>query len=301
MGGNAGFCRSYRRKRKAVFRIVLATCTTYPQLSASNALYASALRAKGCDVRTLAWNADHSEDFLASNLVVLRQTWDYQGDPGGFAAWVSWLSRNKARIANPPELVIWNNDKRTLHDVARSGVSVPATCWLPDETPSRLFSELETEKAVLKPAFGGSGVGVQLCTREDLEHRLAVARREAPGRPFLAQAFLPEIADGEWKMTCIGGRVVFAVRAIPKPGEFRINSRFEPTIEIASPPAGALAAAERILAWIGQPLLCCRIDGVMRGEDFICTELELTDPDLNLHRFDGSADLLAAASLEQVG
>ncbi len=282
-------------------RIVLATCTAYPQLSASNAAYAEALRAQGCDTRTLAWNGDPLDAFLDSDLIVLRQTWDYQDDPGGFAAWISWLSRNKARLANPPELVIWNNDKRTLTAVAESGVSIPATCWLPKDRPSRVFAELGAEKVVLKPAFGGSGVGVELCTREDLEHQLVVARRAAPGRPFLAQSYLPEIAAGEWKMTCIGGRVVFAVRAVPKQGEFRINSRFGPSIGLAVPPAGAAAAAERILAWIGQPLLCCRVDGVMRGEDFICTELELTDPDLNLHLFDGSADILALESLKLVG
>lgn len=281
-------------------RIVLATCAAYPQLSTSNALYAAALRAQGCDVRTLTWNGDRTEDFLKSDLVVLRQTWDYQADPGGFAAWVSWLSRNKARIKNAPDLVIWNNDKRTLSEVAQSGVSVPETCWLPQDAPSRVFADLGTEQIVLKPAFGGSGVGVRLCSRANLAHQLAAAQREAPGRPFLAQAYLPEIADGEWKMTWIAGRAVFALRARPKQGEFRINSRFEPTVDIAAPPASALAAAERILAWIGQPLLCCRIDGVMRGDVFVCTELELTDPDLGLHWFTGSADLLAAASLEQL-
>ncbi|TQV83751.1 ATP-grasp domain-containing protein [Denitrobaculum tricleocarpae] len=281
-------------------RIILATCAKYPRLSASNSAYADALRSKGCDVQTPAWNEAPIEAFLDSDLILLRQTWDYQDDPGGFAAWVARVSSLKGNIENPPELVIWNNDKRTLNEVTQSGVPVPPTCGLMPEAPAEMFSRLDSEKIVLKPAFGGSGTGVRLCSEADFEGQLCDARREAPGRPFLAQAFLPEIAAGEWKITCIGGRVAFAVHAKPKPGEFRINSRFDPTIRVLQPPLGAVRAAEDILAWIRRPLICCRIDGVMRGEDFICTELELTDPDLHLDLFDTGAGLLAQATLDHL-
>ncbi len=286
--------------KRLVPRIVLAACTRYPQLSISNSAYAAALRARGCDLRTLAWNAAPIEAFLDSDLILLRQTWDYQEDPGGFAAWVARVSYLKGNVESPAELAIWNNDKRSLSALGQSGVSVPETCGLVPDKPAEMFSRLNAEKIVLKPAFGGSGVGVRLCDEKNFESRLSEAQGEAPGRPFLAQSYLPEIAAGEWKMTCIGGRVAFAVHAVPSPGEFRINSRFDPVIEIAPAPTGAVVAAEKILTWLGRPLVSCRIDGVMRGDDFICTELELTDPDLNLHLFDGAAELLASATLEHL-
>ena len=281
-------------------RIVLAVCAKYPQLSASNAAFAAALQSKGCDVRVLSWNGAPIELFLDSDLILLRQTWDYQDDPGGFAAWVSRVSDLDGNIENPPRIAIWNNDKRTLSEVAGAGVPVPATCRVTPGGAAGIFCRVNSERVVLKPAFGGGGTGVRLCSEENFECQLRDAQSEAPGRPFLAQAFLPEIAAGEWKMTCIGGRVAFAVHAVPKPGEFRINSRFGPKMELARPPSDAIAAAEKILDWIGQPLICCRIDGVMRGADFICTELELTDPDLNLDFFDAGADLLAEATLEHL-
>ena len=51
---------------------------------------------------------------------------------------------------------------------------------------------------------------------------------------------------------------------------------------------------------LGEPLLCVRVDGVLRDENFICTELEPTDSDLHLHLADGSATRLAAATLSMI-
>ena len=61
----------------------------------------------------------------------------------------------------------------------------------------------------------------------------------------------------------------------------------------------ACGAAEKILTWLGQPL-CARVDGVMRGDSFICTEIELTDPDLFLDQSPEAAHQLAAAAIARV-
>ena len=82
-------------------------------------------------------------------------------------------------------------------------------------------------------------------------------------------------------------------------GEFRINSRFGPTIAAAEPPAAARSAAEKFMAFVGAPL-CARVDGVMREDRFICTELELCDPDLHLHYAPEVATILAEATLRRI-
>lgn len=281
-------------------KIVIASCAQYPALSESNKAYANALCEQGADVEVLPWNRSPQEGFCNSDLVVLRQTWDYQNDPGGFAAWASRLQTLGARIENAPELAIWNNDKRTIRELSNAGVEIPETWPIEDETPCEAATAMDAEKLVLKPAFGGSGVGVILCGRDTFEEGLLEAKKKAPGRPFIAQRFLPEIADGEWKLTCIDGEIAVGYHAVPAPGEFRINSRFNPTTDVKTPPLEAEAAVEKILSWIGVPLLYCRIDGVMRGDSFICTELELTDPELHLHLVPDAAEKLAAATLKRV-
>lgn len=101
---------------------------------------------------------------------------------------------------------------------------------------------------------------------------------------------------------CIAGAPDFAVRAAPAPGEFRINSRFAPTIEVAEAPAPAREAAERIIRWLRrrfrQVPLAVRVDEIMHGDGFICTELEMTDPDMFLNLDPAAARRLAKAAIK---
>lgn len=263
-------------------RIVIATCRKYPELSPSNSLLAAALTGKGAAVRAVPWNGADQSDFLACDLVLLRQTWDYQDDPGGFAAWAAWLARRGARMRNSADLAVWNNDKRTLGELQSIGVRVPISIPVCSGSDHDL-SPIETDDIVVKPAFGGSGVGVFLTTKNGFSRDFAAACKEAPGRSWMAQEFLPEIANGEWKLTCFGGSADFAVHLTPRAGEFRVNNRFDPTVSVAVPPEAARKAAEAIARWFDDSVLCYRVDGVMREDSFICTELELTDPDLFLH------------------
>lgn len=277
-------------------RIAIIACNRHPKLSSSNELFRLALKRYGAEVDVVAWNSTPSAQMREYALCVFRQSWDYQYDPGGFAAWVCHARRAGARFANDADIVIWNNDKRTLASLREIGVDIP---WMidvdkADELP---LTELP-EQVVIKPAIGGSGVGVRLSERNALADTLAEARREAPGRRFFIQEFLPEIAEGEWSLTSVNGTVTQGVRKRPAANEFRVNMRFKPKIERVEPPGAMLRAAERIERHIGSGILYMRLDGVMRGDQFVCTELELTDPDLNFQWCEEGADTLAAAAIE---
>lgn len=281
-------------------QIVIAACRRYPELSVSNRILAEALRRAGAQVSTALWNRDAAEVFTDADLVILRQTWDYQADPGGFAAWLSGLSRRDARIRNAPELAVWNNDKRTLCELGVLGIAIPATVPIIDGTDFDPAS-IPTDQIVVKPVFGGSGVGVFITSQTGFEQDFAAAALASPGTLWMAQEYLPEIADGEWKLTCFGGEAGFAVHIEPQMDDFRLNSRFQPKTTAKEAPDAARAAARCVSDAFGDALLCFRIDGVMRGDDFICTELELTDPDLHLHvveteRADALASEVLAAS-----
>lgn len=168
-----------------------------------------------------------------------------------------------------------------------------------DDTIARQGDRVPLDKFVLKPAFGGDGGGVEQTSYSVIEATRAKIQQQLPGRAIMVQEFLPEIGDGEWKMTCIESKVELAVHVKPASGEFHINSRFGPTVDLAEPPAAARLTAEKIMAFVGAPL-CSRVDGVMRGETFICTELELCDPDLHLHYAPEVATILAAATLRRM-
>ncbi|MEO1612877.1 MAG: hypothetical protein AAFU55_11095, partial [Pseudomonadota bacterium] len=140
-------------------RIAIAAGAANPVLSRSNQALAEALAAEGAEVETLLWNRDSDAAFLAGDLTLLRQTWDYQRDPAAYAAWISRLSAQGAKIDADPRLALWNNDKRTLGEAGEAGVAVPA--FLPADGASG--PDLATAlgpRFVLKPAVGGSGYGV---------------------------------------------------------------------------------------------------------------------------------------------
>ena len=278
-------------------RTAIAVCRLFPELSASNQAYLQALEAAGAEVDCLAWNVAPIAAFHDYDVVVLRQTWDYQVDAAGFAAWLSRLAMDGVALHNPAPVAIWNNDKRTITELAEAGFDVPATADLDRHEIGEAASRIGGETFVLKPAYGGGGVGVRLAKRQELSAALEEAQTEAPGRPFMLQEFLPEIDQGEWSLSFSGGAFSHAVVKIPRRGEFRVNNRFSPESRLAEPPAGVAESAAAILASIPAPLLYARVDGVLRAGRFICTELELCDPDLHLHMAPGSAERLAAATL----
>ncbi|MEM1382345.1 MAG: hypothetical protein AAF713_06180 [Pseudomonadota bacterium] len=280
--------------------IAVAACRTHPKPSRSNAAYIKALAELGAEPRILQWNADPFDAFLACDAVVLRQTWDYQDDPGGFAAWLVRLSRSRAVVLNAPHLAIWNNDKRSLRELGAAGIEIPRTEEVMAGAAAGVFAKLGADRVVLKPAFGGSGVGVRIADADTISSALVEAVEEAPGRPMMVQEYLPEIAHGEWSLAFAAGAFSHAVRKTPKSGEFRVNARFAPETLRLDPPAAVLATAVRIHDEFCKDALYARIDGVVRAGRFVCTELELTDPDLHLDRAPGAAACLAAATLARL-
>ncbi|MBX2856392.1 MAG: hypothetical protein KTR21_15495, partial [Rhodobacteraceae bacterium] len=260
----------------------------------------AALEARGVEAPILRWNADPAHLFLACDAVVLRQTWDYKHDPAGFAAWACGLERAGARLLNPAAMAIWNNDKRTLSEVGAAGFAIPVTVNLGAEPVEAAAERLAADRYVLKPAFGGGGRAVRAASRADLAETLAEAQNEALGLPFMLQEFLPEIADGEYSLSFVGGVCALTRLKRPHPGEFRVNAKFSPKQETIDPPEVIVSTAAAIVDRFASGALYARVDGVKRGDDFICTELELCDPDLSLHTAPGAADLLAEETIRRV-
>lgn len=207
-------------------------------------------------------------------------------------------------------MVGWSVDKRYVFDLEKNGIKVPRTFLIEtkdgEDALLAAISALGAEsggRAVMKPAWGGSGFGVTMVSAASAKDDLRRAREEAPGRPLIVQAYLPEIATtGEISFVFVGGRFAHAVRIRPAQGEFRVNSRYRPRPpERVGPKESLLEAAAKVLAAIPSETipLYARIDGVEDGQgDFICLEAEVVDPTLFLNLAPETADLLADATRE---
>ncbi len=77
---------------------------------------------------------------------------------------------------------------------------------------------------ILKPLYGNGGAGVLHVTPEDENlNALLEMFAELYPEPIIAQAYLPEVRDGDKRIILIDGEAAGAINRIPEPGEARAN------------------------------------------------------------------------------
>ena len=83
--------------------------------------------------------------------MILRAAWDYIDRLDEFLVW----TKRVRNLLNPPQVVVWNTDKRYLADLADAGVpTVPSRFFAPGEK-----IRLPRGEVVVKPAIGVGSVG----------------------------------------------------------------------------------------------------------------------------------------------
>lgn len=284
-------------------QIVLATCARWPELSASDQLYAGALARRGATVRAAAWNGP-AAPFADADLVVLRSTWDYHDAPDAFARWLDDLARAHRSVLNPPSLARWNFEKGYLLDLAARGVPIPATRVIPAEPDAllRAIADLDRDRVVVKPAVGQSGHSVHLVPRDQAAAFAARDLATIATRRLLVQEFMAEVQrDGE--LSCVFFDGAFSHAAVKRPagGDFRVNSQYQGTYDRAEPPAAVIDGAAAVLAALDLIPLYARVDGVVRDGAFTLMELELIEPGLFLQLDPAAPDRFAEATLRRLG
>lgn len=239
----------------------------------------------GMDIRTVPtpWT-DHVDGGGGLNgyaCVLPLLAWGYHRDHARWLrACASW-ERDGVALSNPASVLAWNSDKRYLSALAGRGVAIPPTAWTERVTQAqvdRAFDETGADELIVKPSVSGGAWKTQRVRRGD-------AVEEAPGITMLVQPYLPTIeSEGETSLLYFGGRLSHVVNKRPVAGDFRIQEEFGGQYTLlASPPAGAVALAEQVLAAADEPLLYARIDVVPDAEGrWLLMEAELIEPDFYL-------------------
>jgi glutathione synthase/RimK-type ligase-like ATP-grasp enzyme len=279
-------------------RVCFVTCTTWPDVSASDALAQAALERRRVAVEPLPWNGP-DQGFDRFDLVILRSNWDYHHAPGAFAGWLDRLDAAGARVWNPTALVRWNLSKRYLLDLASRGVPIVPTEVLDGAAAGSLPAVLRARRwatAVVKPVISASAHDTVLVAPGDLDRVVAALAAGEIRQPILVQPFVEEIRTrGEWSIVFVDGAVTHTVLKRPGPGEFRVHLRFGGTVETPRAGEGVLAAARRALDALPVAPLYARIDGVETGEGFRIMEVEVNEPGLFFVQAPGAAEAFADA------
>ncbi len=253
--------------------------------------------------RVVDWD-DAGIDWAGFALVVVRSVWDYTRRRGELLDWAARVAA-LAPLANPPEILRWNSDKRYLLDLARAGVPVvPTTIAAPGEPVAWPEGEV-----VVKPTVSAGSIDTDRYPRaRRAEARAHVARLHADGRTAMVQPYLSAVESrGETALVFLDGAMVHAVRKGPMlmPGLVTVGGLFvEEDIRPAMAGSAERRVAEQTLAAIpgrDAPLLYARVDVVFSddGEPLVL-ELELVEPSLFLAYAPGVADALVRAIARRV-
>lgn len=276
------------------FRLAFATSVLVPGIHPDDAHLATCLRDRGIEPTACVWN-DPLVDWAGFDAVLMRSTWDYFQH---YAAFLAWLDRLPVPLINDRTLVRWNSDKRYLLDLAAVGVDIiPTRLATVAELPGCMRA-MAGRELIVKPTVSGTAWHTVRGRADEpaFEAALAALPRDSH---YVVQPFIAEVLEeGEWSLLFFGRRYSHAVIKRPAAGDFRVQSDFGGTAQLAEPPTHVLASAQRALdatAALGHAdIAYARVDGVVAGGRFRLMELEMIEPYLHLGVWPEAAECFAA-------
>jgi len=180
---------------------------------------------------------------------------------------------------HPKTLVV--NDPAEVRDAPEKILVTSFPDLMPPTLITRDLAEIkafrtEHKDIVMKPLYGHGGGGVFRVTREDLNFGSLYDMFAATFRePWVVQAFLPAVKDGDKRILLVNGEFAGAVNRVPAPDDLRSNM-----VRGGSPKATDLTPREREIIARLKPTLIER-GMIFVGIDVIgdmLTEINVTSP-----------------------
>ncbi len=180
----------------------------------------------------------------------------------------------------PPHVVVANSlaALRSLPDklgILGFAEAIPPTLITADPATLREFRERHAA-IVIKPLFDKGSAGVFVFAPDD--HNFDVVLDSwlpRIGHPVMAQAWVPEASEGPVRVMVIAGRIVGALRAVPRSGHRRVSMDSAREVIAHSLDEAQLRTVTRVAAELGhRGVMMAGLDLV--GDRLI--ELNLTSP-----------------------
>jgi hypothetical protein len=253
----------------------------------------------------VAWD-DPGVDWRSYDRVVVRSVWDYSHRLDEFLAWCAAVGPE--RLANVPELVAFDSDKRYLGELRAR--TAPTTFVGPGDPLPELRGEV-----VVKPnvSAGARDTG-RFGPARHADALALIERIRASGRVAIVQAYLAEVdRRGETALVFIDGELSHTLRkraVLRGEGEAPLAdgplapaaAMLEDDLVVATEAEpGQVEFAEAVVAEVrerfGTPLYV-RVD-IAHGDDGapLLMELEAIEPCLYLDLVPGAAERFARAVL----
>lgn len=128
-----------------------------------------------------------------------------------------------------PEVLVVNDPRHVRDAPEKLFVTMfeglmPPTLITSDEKEIRAFFERHNRDIVVKPLFGNGGAGV-FRIRETAENLASLVEmfQQVSRDPLMAQAFVPDVRNGDKRVILIDGEPIGAINRVPAEGEVRAN------------------------------------------------------------------------------
>ncbi|MFT6633337.1 MAG: glutathione synthase/RimK-type ligase-like ATP-grasp enzyme [Bacteriovoracaceae bacterium] len=253
-------------------RITLLTSKELEGYTHDDHLLINELINRGFLVQSKPWETFEDE---GEDLFIIRTTWNYTEH---FDEFIQCLEKIKDRLWNPLPLVKWNSNKMYLVEFFKKGLGVmPLYLARDEESLKNCLDELGGEEFVAKPPVSASAKGL-----------IRFNRSNPPliYKEMLIQRFYPEILEGEISLIHFNRKFAYAVKKIPKNGDFRVQEEHGGTVIPYTPTKEELILAMEVLKEVPGECLYARVDIV---PNIGVIELECIEPSLFFGRCENGA------------
>lgn len=245
----------------------------------------SALEERGHTVDVGVWD-DRSVRWTDYDLVLVRETWDYEKNYETFLRWVEHLEEIDTLVMNPPDVLRWNAKKQYLKDFQESSVPIPPSFFVPEgaNVPlERIMDEKGWDEVVVKPLVGAGAHNLDRFDRSSLDAGQKHLGELVAEHGAIVQKYLPEVTgDGEWSFLFVGKELSHTVRKTPAEGDYRVQRALGATRHHEEADPAVARQAKEYAKTITKPFLYLRMDGIVHNDRLLVVEMEMIEPRLYL-------------------
>ena len=268
-------------------KLAVVTCKHYPQGVKEDSPLFEALEQQNIEYHIHAWDAEIDWSFYDACL--LRSVWDYHQRTTEFNNWLTTTAQ-QTQIINNPEVVLWNQNKKYLAELAEFGITIAPTDWLNKDQSFDLQQLLDNRAAssyFLKPVIGANSLDTLRFNNNPagIEQAQTHLASLLVHQDMMLQPYLSTVETfGETSAIYFSGDYSHAVRKIPVTGEHRVQETFgAKDISYDLNPA-ELSLSKACLQFLSDKfgeILYARFD-FLHGEDgtVYLNEAELIEPSL---------------------
>jgi len=273
--------------------VTLINCKKTHRPNHNEELFVSALKQAGHQVTALAW--DDLKPNHQCDVALFRLVWDYVDRLPEFMTWLDDFENHNFTLYNDIKTIRWNLKKTYLLELQSKGIRIPKTyVWQGQYLPNwiELEKNLGPAPYVFKPIVSAAARGTFM-VHGDVSYSAAIDRMKRA--PFIAQKYLREVKNGEVSLIYFAGQYSHAVKKIPQPGDFRVQSDFGGSVRPYEASSAEIDWGLKVIGCAPADPLIARVDYVISENEPTLMELEVFEPELFFNQSPGSAEKLVRA------